>query len=402
MIRYCETTFDDYLIANKKVDLHPELVLQSSAPSNMIFYGPAGVGKYTQMLKYIFNVHPHTSVVSPHPKDKKLSIIFNKQEYLFKISSMHFEIDMGLLGCNSKLLWHEIFTQIMEIISTRTSPGIASKHPYYIVCKNFHVIHNELLDIFYSYMQQSRAVKYILITEHVSFIPEEILNTCRMIHIKRPSKAAYQSIGCVGSAGGRIPPQTVLGRKSRFSQLCPAGHSCEGEDEGASRARTVISSPWLDITCPTQRPRLREDRRKGVIRPMNIKYLKTNAEFSNTAICNAIATNLMSNPASDFNKLRNHIYNILTYHLDIAECIWHIIQTLYLAEHGSGGTQDDAHILLGDCSGVDYSGIPNIILHELYVFFKQYNNNYRPIYHIERFLLLLVVPRNNAQCSEKG
>ena len=55
---------------------------------------------------------------------------------------------MSLLGCNSKTLWHEIFFQLVDIISVKQNKiGI-------IVCKNFHTINSELLEIFYSYMQQ--------------------------------------------------------------------------------------------------------------------------------------------------------------------------------------------------------------------------------------------------------
>ena len=66
---------------------------------------------------------------------------------MFKVSDIHFEIDMELLGCNSKVLFNNLFYHIIEIISMRQSKfGI-------ILCKNFHKIHSELLDIFFTYMQ---------------------------------------------------------------------------------------------------------------------------------------------------------------------------------------------------------------------------------------------------------
>jgi len=43
-----------------------------------------------------------------------------------------------------------------------------------IVCKNFHKIHSELLDVIYSYFQKNFNnifLHFILITEHVSFLP---------------------------------------------------------------------------------------------------------------------------------------------------------------------------------------------------------------------------------------
>jgi YbbR domain-containing protein len=72
--------------------------------------------------------------------EKKITITYDKKQYYFRISDIHYEIDMSLLGCNSKLLWHEIYQQIVDIISAKTEKsGI-------IVCKNFHEIHNELLE----------------------------------------------------------------------------------------------------------------------------------------------------------------------------------------------------------------------------------------------------------------
>ena len=33
--------------------------------------------------------------------------------YTIKISDIHFEIDMELLGCNAKILWNDIFKSIL-------------------------------------------------------------------------------------------------------------------------------------------------------------------------------------------------------------------------------------------------------------------------------------------------
>ena len=92
-------------------------------------------------------------------------MLYNKTLYYFKISDIHYEIDMSLLGCNSKLLWHEIYNQIIDsILSKNNKSGI-------ILCKYFHEIHSELLEIFYSYMQSlynsSINLKFILITQEL-------------------------------------------------------------------------------------------------------------------------------------------------------------------------------------------------------------------------------------------
>ena len=53
---------------------------------------------------------------------------------------MGFEIDLNLLGCNSKIIWNEIFNIFMDIVATKPhNTGI-------ILCKNFHNIHNDFGD----------------------------------------------------------------------------------------------------------------------------------------------------------------------------------------------------------------------------------------------------------------
>ena len=91
-MKFHETTFEEYLISNKKLNLHPKLEkLYKSLPrniedlKNIIFYGPAGVGKYTQMLTLINRYSP-----SQLKYEKKLSVTYNKNTYFFKISSTIF------------------------------------------------------------------------------------------------------------------------------------------------------------------------------------------------------------------------------------------------------------------------------------------------------------------------
>ena len=72
----------------------------------------------------------------------------------------------------------------------------------------------------------------------------------------------------------------------------------------------------------------------------------------------------------DFLELRDNLYNIMIYHLDMTECIWEIL-TAILKQYP-----------------LEQEKICDI-LSELYKFFRYYNNNYRPIYHLEKFILYL-------------
>jgi len=42
--------------------------------------------------------------------------------------------------------------------------------------------------------QQSISLKFILLTEELSFIPENILNCCQVIPVPRPSKSSPLSL----------------------------------------------------------------------------------------------------------------------------------------------------------------------------------------------------------------
>ena len=107
-MKFYETHYEDYLAKEKESPLHPKLnTIYKSFPdniadlSNIIFYGPKGVGKYTQMLKAIKKYSP-----SELKYDRKIQYQHNsKSTYILKISDIHFEVDMSLLGCNSKALW---------------------------------------------------------------------------------------------------------------------------------------------------------------------------------------------------------------------------------------------------------------------------------------------------------
>ena len=192
-MKFYETTFDDYLQETTNIPFHPELNnFEQNLPDeakqmgNLLIYGPSGSGKYTQSLRYVKKYSP-----SELKYEKKMVLNSDKYNYSYKISDIHYEIDLSLLGCNSKLLWHEVFFRIVDIISIKKEKtGI-------ILCKNFNLIHSELLENFYSYMQQYNhnqaniKIIFIIISEQISFLPLQIIKSCQTINIKRPIKKLY-------------------------------------------------------------------------------------------------------------------------------------------------------------------------------------------------------------------
>jgi len=313
-MKFHETHFEEYINESKRINLHPKLEkIFEKFPKkindlkNIIFFGSNGCGKYTQMLKSIKKYSP-----TELKYEKKISLTFNKQQYFFKISDIHYEIDMSLLGCNSKLLWHDIYQQIIDVISAKVEKfGI-------IVCKYFHEIHSELLENFYSYMQQNNAtsidLKFILITEEISFIPDNILNACEIINVPRPTKTAY--IKCINEKLPKtLKPENITNIK-------------------------ILHSYNEDLM---------------------IQY---------KIICNKIIKNLININELQYLKFRDILYDIFIYNLDISDCIWYILSSLI------------------EQKKIKREDISNVLI-KTYHFFQYYNNNYRPIYHVENYFLYL-------------
>ena len=144
---------------------------------NLIIYGLSGTGKYTNSLNIIKKYSK-----SELKYAKKILISNSKSDIYIKISDIHFEIDMELLGCNSRILWNDIYYNIIDIISSNENKGI-------ILCKNFHSVNNELLEIFYSYMQSyifsSYTLKFIILTDCISFIPSSIISVSKVLPCER-------------------------------------------------------------------------------------------------------------------------------------------------------------------------------------------------------------------------
>ena len=395
-MKYYESNYDEYLHTFDKYNLHPELNnIKNSLPNvisdfkNIILYGPSGVGKYTQMLSLIHNFSP-----SKLKYDKKLFITYEKQEkkttkpsivsqiekpkteyvkkkstnniiqlkkqdkkheYVYRISDIHYEIDMATLGCNSKLVWHELFFQIVDIIS------VSSEKIGIVVCKNFHSIHNELLDIFYSYIRHplqhnNIQLKFILLTEHIGFIPDKIINICQIIPIKRPSKIQYIEMSKI--------------HNKPFSCF---SYDNTKHDNVIDRSNRIFS--------------FQKNKKEDIIHELdlnnitNLKEIHSFSLFKNISdipldvfniICDNILNNILNPSHLKITDLRNNLYDLLIYNIDVSECIWYIFTTLINKNYFK--KKEDI----------------TKIMNEIFVFFKYYNNNYRSIYHLESITLSIL------------
>ena len=313
-MKFLETHFDEYIQKVNMQNLHPSVskTLRNFPTNiaelkNIIYYGPCGVGKYSQMLHRI-KQYSNSNL----KYEKKLTCVYNKTNYFLKISDIHFEIDMALLGCNSKMLWNEIYINITDVLSARMNKtGI-------LVCKNFHKIHPELLDCFYSYIQQNDAnikIAFILLTESISFIPENVLNTFNIISIPRPSKNAYTKV-----VGKKIGFDIQLHKISNIKNLI-----------SNTQSTNVNNDIYIDILYGT------------LCNPDDIKF----AGF------------------------RDMLYDVFIYDIEIGYVIWNLVMKLYT---NNKLKEDDL----------------SYIFIETYSFLQYYNNNYRPIYHLENYLYKII------------
>jgi len=315
-MKFLENKFEDYIYKVKKNNIHKnkKKILDEyndiQTLNNLIFYGPSGVGKYSQMLYFIKKFSP-----SDLKYERKITYVFNnKYEYTFKISDVHFEIDMELLGCNSKLLFNELYHHIIDVCQSK-----GTKYNL-IVCKNFHCIHSELLENFYSYMQsidhKNIVLKFILLTEQVSFIPKNILDRCQIISFPTLTETNYKKL------------------------------SNQSQEKDYKNLKDCILS------------------------------IKKNDNYDNKKIVKTLYDMIVNYKTIQYLIFRENCYDIFIYGLDLNEVIYSIISRLINEE---------------------YLKIENLqnVLTNYYDFLKYYNNNYRPIYHLECFFFKMIMQLEN-------
>jgi len=355
-MKYYETKFEEYIQSEKLFSLHPELEpYKNQLPNNIrdlkniFMYGPAGCGKYTQALSIISQYSP-----SQLKYYKLMNIENEKKNIVIQISDIHYEVDMDLLGCHAKILWHDIFFQIVDIItSTSNKNGI-------ILCKNFHKIHTELLEIFYNYIhhfskQHSIHINFFFISEQISHVPSCITSQCQILSITRPDQIRYNDI----IKNNVIYHEQYNARNGFLSKLV-LQNNASLTNKPTNTSRCV--SEYCNIDTHSIH---------------NIKELKW-IPYNDM---NEYPTNLFDKCFShlveysqDINKinflqLRELLYDLLTYDIDIYDFLFQYtnhVSTLLSKEQISN------------------------ILTKIYTSLKYYNNNYRPIYHLENMVLYII------------
>ena len=300
---------------------------------NILLYGPPGSSKYTESLKIIEKYSP-----SNLKYEKKLYVKSIKNEHFLKISDIHFEINMENLTCNSKQLFNDIYKNIIDCIET------SDKKCGIILLKNFHNIDYELLDVIYSYLQKNIniniIIKFIILTECISFIPNNILNVFKILYYPKLSFSNYIKI-------------SKLKNKTQLMKLQKNKYEKDINN-------LIVSIDNLSI----------------------LKYydLNNNEDFLNNkySICDSLI-NIILNNKLDYMLLRNNLYDLLIYNQNIHNSIFYILSKIIKKNKNIN------------------ENFLDIIYVKLCEFFKYFNNNYRPIFHLESLFLTIMkeIHQNN-------
>ena len=319
-----------YNFNNKYSEYINSLSDNFSESPNIILYGPAASGKYTDALK-IISIYSYSNL----NYEKKMFISSSKTEHIIKISDIHYEINFDNLTCNSKILFNDIYNNIVDSIELSSSKtGI-------ILCKNFHNINNELLDIFYSYMQKTIngtiTIKFLILTEHLSFLGKNILDTCKVLYYSKLSISNYIKLS--NSKNKKL--------LSNMQKTDTSNSKCEIND-------LIYNLDNINILKYV-------DLNKNNLNILNLKQ----------PLCDSLISIILHNDYT-YMQLRNVLYDILIFNLDIYECIFYILESIIMKR---ANLPDD---------------FINAIYFKTIEFFKYYNNNYRPIYHLESYVLYII------------
>ena len=314
--------FDDYL-KNSNMDIYKTKL--NNLDNNIIIVGPPGIGKYTYALNLLKEESP-----SKLKYDKKMVVTFNKIEYFYRISDIHYEVDMEILGCNSRLLWHEIYNKVYDsVLLNKNKKG-------FILCKNFNKINHELLDIFYSYLQNTLysniTLIFIIISEGIAFIPNNLIDRCNIINLQKLTKCNYKKILNINNSNKNI-----------LNNL----------NDNINYINNIKDLKlYVDLNKKNNNIKIKDILLNSTIIIVNEIYdeiHKKNFEFI---------------------KLRDILYDICIYDIVIETTLFKLIEKLKL-----NNKINDEDL--------------NKILIEIYKFLKLYNNNYRPIFHLERIIIYI-------------
>ena len=246
---------------------------------NIIIYSHNNYYNYSHSLKFV-----KEESMSNLKYTRKITLRIKNNDYVFNISDIHLEIDFELLGVDEYNVFFEVFNHVKENITLNNKIK-------YIICLNFNNIKKELLEVFYTFLDEI-YIRFILLTDNISFINKSILDNVKIYKIEPACISEYNK---------------------------------------------------------TFEPKIQE------LSKIIINYNKKKTSFFD---------------------IRQNIYNLLVYNYNIHNCINYLFELLLKEKY-----INEDNIFL--------------VFKKYRTIIEKYNNNYRSIFHIERFIIFLINLNNN-------
>lgn len=162
---YIEKCVDNSVFLSKTIESH----------NHYIVYHPCCMYNYCYTLSNLKEISP-----SLLKYNRKTTILFNNDYLHFQTSDVHIEIDFELLGVNEYSIFFQLFRHIKENMILNTMES------FYIVCLHYQEIKKELLDIFYTFLDETK-ISFILCCSQLSFLPENMMKRCIIKKHKHPT-----------------------------------------------------------------------------------------------------------------------------------------------------------------------------------------------------------------------
>jgi len=191
----------------------------------------------------------------------------------------------------------------------------------------------------------SMHFKYIIITEHVGFIPDNIFNTCKIIHVPKPTVTNYNKCLLKNNDYDNLKLKNTAYITPHVSEMLLV------EVNKKKQSCSSLLSLFSEYSQPHEK------------------------------LCNSILESIKNPDNISFLAIREMLYDILVYNYELGECIWYIINNLIKEKY------------------INMMNLSSILIHT-YTSFQYYNNNYRPIYHLENYIYNLITNIHNYEIAD--
>ena len=198
----------------------------------------------------------------------------------------------------------------------------------------------------YNSKNSNIKIKFIIISEHISFIPYKIINSCYRLSIKRPTTEVYNEL-------------SKINYEKKISKI-------DENHESHFNPQPILNN--IDVKSIVNIKELRSF--------SHIKQVSEVPEDIFNKVCDNIIDKIKNIEHIKFTEFRDTLYELLIYNVEINEAVWYILY--YFSSDGK----------------LDNSDISDILI-KCYPSFKYFNNNYRPIYHLESIMFYIIKKIHN-------